>query len=662
MTLTTWTKESKGLFNLNAPLSELSASHFYLTESRIFLGNSRDGRYYFVNKYADNDFSRDLRKFKLMLGNVNHEENFLSTVSTEPNASTRIWIAIQSQEMNEVTKVEEGDFVRFGRQVVRISKIFGIKRNTLNRPVYGNSSRADPLQQVRRQAEALLTNSINRSGNQSNVRMSDVPCCRICLEPESTSRPFDKDMCLCSARMPAHFACLVQWLNRKCEVVMQGKFSYYDLERLKCDICKQAYPLQVKFQGQDVNIIDIKPPANKTGMMLEVYKHNTGKIIGIYIIEFDEKVPIVTIGRTSESDLRFNDASVSRNHSKLVMSNGEFFAIDLGSKFGTCRLASDNFPLVKAEGRVFLIDKFKLTFHILRTRKHCECFKKGYPFLTNPIDNVPLLAIADEDIEIPLRMGQSNDSPSLLDPRPILEEISRQRSASNLNRNSNRIINTSRPNADLIPVDPSLHPSARIEEQHLNLLKRPIESGRNDNLNPSSNSRLSNRPIPSEGRRQTNNSKNNRSLRENARVSNRDQPHSFEQKIMQESFLMSHEPNEFIMQSRPFILSHLDAGDLENESLLVTPNVANTKLLMKKKDNSDKNCMTASKTYNADIDAHSKAEQEKDQVGAIPVRFSTLKRVSYANIVNQSSAENLIFSALTSSNLEFGESEDYEFN
>jgi len=298
----------------------------------------------------------------------------------------------------------------------------------------------------------------------------------------------------------------------------------------------------------------------------------------------------------------------------------------------------------------------------LRTRKHCECFKKGYPFLTNPIDNVPLLAIADEDIEIPLRMGESNDSPSLLDPRPILDEISRQRSASNLNRNSNRIINTSRPNADLILVDPSLYPSVKIEEQHLNPMERPIESGRNDNLNSSSNYRLSDRLIPSEGRRQTNNSKNNRSLRENARVTSRDQPHSFEQKIMQESFLMSHEPNEFIMQSRPFILSHLDAGDLENESLLVTPNVANTKLSMKKKDQSDRNCMTASKTYNLDIDAHSKAEQEKEKVGAIPVRFSTLKRVSYANIVNQSSAENLIFSALTSSNLEFGESEDYEFN
>jgi len=651
MTLTTWTKESKGLFNLNAPQNELITAHFYLTESRIFLGNPRDGRHYFVNKYADNEFSKDLRKFKFVLGNVNHEDNFLSIVNTDLNASTRIWTAIQSQEMNETTKIEEGDFLRFGRQVVRVSKIFGIKRGTLGRSANPNSSRADPVQQVRRQAEAIANNSANRSG-QSNMRMSDVPCCRICLEPESTSRPFDKDMCLCSVRMPAHFDCLVQWLNKKCEVVTQGRFSYYDLERLKCDICKQVYSPQVRFEGKDVTIVDIKPPANKTGMMLELYKHSTGKITGVYVIEFDDKASTVTIGRTSES----------RNHSKLVMANGEFHAIDLGSKFGTCRVMPENYPLVKAEGRVFLIDKFRLTFHVLRTRKHCECFKKGYPFSTNPLDNVPLLLIADEDVEIPLRMNQNNDLPSISDPRPILDEILRQRNATNLNRNSSRIINVSRPHEQSIPVMISPHQGLALEDPLVNLIERQTERARDENIDPLRSSRLINHVNPSEAQRQTKNSQDNRSLRENGRATIRDQLNSFEHKVLAESMLMSQEPNELAMQSRPFVLSHLDAGDLENESLCIPTKIPNTQVSMQKKDRPEKNCMTASKTYNADFDLNSKTGQDKEHEGASSFRLSKLKRASYANIAHQLSGDNLVFSALTISNLEFGESEDYEFN
>jgi hypothetical protein len=655
MTLQTWTKESKGLFNLTAPANELSVSHFYLTESRIFLGNPRDGRYYFVNKYADNEFSKDLRKFKLMLGNVNHAENYLSCIGNENSASAKIWIPIQSQELNEFTKIEEGDFVRFGRQVVRIAKIFGIKRNTL-RSGNPNLSRADPVQQARRQAEALLSNSNNRSGNQSNIRMSDVVCCRICLEPESTSRPFDKDMCLCSPRMPAHFDCLVKWLNRKCEVAVQGKFSYYDLERLKCDICKISYPPQVKFQGQDVTIIDIKPPANKTGIMLETYKKETGQVSGVFILEFDEKSPVVTVGRTSESDLRFNDASVSRNHSKFVMFNGEFYVLDFGSKFGTCKKAPDNFPLIQAEGRVFLIDKFKLTFHVLRTRKHCDCFKKGYPFLTNPLDNVPLLAIADEDVEIPLRFGDNNESPSLVDPRPILDEIARHRSTLNLNRNSNRVI-TSRPQIDAIPVNPLRQQSISILEQQLNRPESPIESGSNENPPQLSNSRLIDRVILPDTRRQTNRASNGIIQR-----NTKSHDLSFEQKILQESLLMSHGPSDFIMQSRPFNLPHIDAGDLDNESAIAPPDLVNIKPSIKKTEKSESKNMTASRTYNINLDTNAKTSAEKENQVTMPVRLSTLKRVSYANMVNHSSAEDLVFSGLTSSNLEFGEMEDYEFN
>ena len=50
------------------------------------------------------------------------------------------------------------------------------------------------------------------------------------------------------------------------------------------------------------------------------------------------KDQVVRIGRTNYADVRINDPTISRVHSQIEFSGGEFRLWDLGSKFGTLLL------------------------------------------------------------------------------------------------------------------------------------------------------------------------------------------------------------------------------------------------------------------------------------------------------------------------------------
>jgi hypothetical protein len=396
MILSTWTKESKGLFQLKAPASEIEKSHFYLTESRIFSGNPKDSKFYFTKKFANNEFTSSLRKFKIILDPKDHQRNYLSNLTEEFTASKRLWMATEEEDLNEETRLQEEQMVRFGRQIIKISKIYRLKSSQMNK-----SKTLKNKNGSQNSIPALTNRTTHRALSPQDVNLinSEQLTCRICLDAETIERPFETDMCLCSNNMPAHFDCLIKWLQKKCEQTSKGKATYFDLEKLKCDICKQAYKPIVSFRGEEINLLDIKPSDDKPAFLIEVYNTSGKTLKGVFFIQIDEKVSnIVSIGRTSKSDLRFNDASVSRNHAKLVWHQNDLYVVDMKSKFGTCRLMPSNFPLVQAENKKFLIDKFMVSFHVMLTKKHCLCFKKGFTFVTNPLDNFPMLQIEEDNL------------------------------------------------------------------------------------------------------------------------------------------------------------------------------------------------------------------------------------------------------------------------
>lgn len=49
----------------------------------------------------------------------------------------------------------------------------------------------------------------------------------------------------------------------------------------------------------------------------------------------------VKLGRGNQSDIRFNDLTMSRTHSMIEFKDGSFYLIDAGSKFGSLLLLQE---------------------------------------------------------------------------------------------------------------------------------------------------------------------------------------------------------------------------------------------------------------------------------------------------------------------------------
>jgi hypothetical protein len=81
-------------------------------------------------------------------------------------------------------------------------------------------------------------------------------------------------------------------------------------------------------------LVDYEKP-NGDYMMLESLYHdkNTSRII--YVLKANSHIMNFKLGRGHDSDLRYNDISMSRVHAKIQFNNGKWLLQDNDSKFGT---------------------------------------------------------------------------------------------------------------------------------------------------------------------------------------------------------------------------------------------------------------------------------------------------------------------------------------
>jgi hypothetical protein len=668
MTLSTWTKESKGLYYLKAPPKELVVHHYYLTESRVFLGNPREGKTYFTNQYVQNEFTKDLKKFQIILGNDNHEENFLSSVNEPITPSTKVWISIESEMHDSETKINLGDHLRFGRQVVRVAKIFRLNKQNPERmtTLPNQTPGQNPITNspgLNTQKNRKIDGVLNQLNN--NLKESDLIGCRICLEPETFDRPFEREMCSCSINMPAHFDCLKQWLQKKCEAVKTGRITYYDIDKLKCDICKQVYRPIVYLNGKEFNLLDIQPSPKKPALLLEVIKSSNNTVSGLYLIEIDEKISnVITIGRTGKTDLRFNDASVSRNHANIVWSFDEFYVMDLKSKFGSCKLLNDRISFFQTDNKKFLIDKYMFTFHVMRTKKHCECFKKGLPFITNPLDNVPKLQIED-GLDLPLRID-----PRIDDSLPLI--VSAQFRVGNSDQSIQRtplkplnpegVIGNSNGRIESTNKQQPIEKSLSIQENSLKVIRRFDERHSKSNVVEPYNQSLEYKNESREKSVHLNFHDISLNGYVNRSVGNKDKSINVQKEVQNKS--VREDPqvykkiNDASEISRPFMISQFESIDLHGDSLLESRNSYDyfNKVLNFEAPNQPnspkKNESSPKRVFFKKLENEDKAQ----------ARYSTLNRVSYTNLPHQQSSECLVFADRTISDLAFDQCEDFEFN
>lgn len=665
MILKTWTKESKGLFYLKAPQNELRISHYYLTESRIFFGNSSNMDILFGSEEHLNEVSRVFKKFKIHLDANSNENCWLTTLSDDLSSSKNLYTSIETEVLDSESRLEEGSIIRFGRQVIRVSKIYRNKGSHDNRKVTSIDNFVS-LGQVPAQTNRTSQRLSPQSAPEVNT--GEQPTCRICLEPETAENPFEKDMCMCSAHMPAHFECLVKWLQKKCEQITKGRVVYYDIERLKCDICKQSYQPIVKFNGRDHNLLDIKPLANQSAVILEVYNLTAKEVKGIYFIQIEDKVSsVISIGRTSKSDIRLNDASVSRNHAKFVWTQNEFHVMDLKSKFGTCRLVKAKFPLIHAEQKLFVIDKYMVSFHVMQTKKHCPCFKKGINFVTNPL-NPP-----ENMHNQPENLSQVEEQPEEEDEVHILERIIHlePRAVGIQNRNDER--QSLRPlgsnpdipteaNGDMRPTR-NVHLDQFNDRPTENLAYKPIDDSRKSMKNTRQNSPphlIS--PVfhpPQTTLEQPNNPR--RFNFSNAHFETHAMNQSNQTDYLMTNFDHSTQRREFVSGSDRFQNSTKNPSTSTEPPLISRIKPLNLPPENNvNKENANKNVMKLGwQQSNQRLSIFD--PPPKSTINPSPVQALNLDLVRN-NIREEESVEELVFSARTISNLAFDECDDYEFN
>ena len=281
--------------------------------------------------------------------------------------------------------MKQNDYIRIGRQIIRIARIFTENLDKSN-PPGGNQPTSCKYISYGEHIEKDA-NEENLLSDQ-NIKNANSPQCRICLEYETSTMKFMSDVCKCKS-MPVHFNCLKNWMTTKVQTTNFKNMIYYDITQLACEVCKERLPPIVQVDNKDMFLVNITLKETKDVIILEVFELLRERIKGILVIDFNlsDKTEIL-LGRSEDADVMFKDVSISRNHAKFVWKNGNFYIFNIDSKFGTVKRESSKIGFHDLINKKFVVDKFVLAFHVGKNKKICKCAKKqGYRFFENPIDN-----------------------------------------------------------------------------------------------------------------------------------------------------------------------------------------------------------------------------------------------------------------------------------
>jgi hypothetical protein len=175
--------------------------------------------------------------------------------------------------------------------------------------------------------------------------------CRICLGDESEDTLLSVCKCTGSVKY-IHLTCLRKWLNSKITTKSYNHLTVYSYKNLNCELCKAALTDTIIVKNKKINLLDfnvasdgsIKSREWTNYIALECIREKSqlNEKKTIYIIYLKEKDSL-KVGRSTDSDVRMTDISVSRNHALLHIHEGSIYLKDRNSKFGT----HVNFPIAQ---------------------------------------------------------------------------------------------------------------------------------------------------------------------------------------------------------------------------------------------------------------------------------------------------------------------------
>lgn len=320
------------------------------------------------------------------------EDYFVTAISTNSVTPESLWIVIDEKPPHRQSEVFEGDVIRFGRQKVRFTKIH-YQPQTQKKQIPSLDSKEKSKNKLNgeildKPIIAFETQKLEKSIYKTLG--TNTMLCRICLDPETPSNPFEKDLCLCSKTMPAHIACIITWMSKKCQKQLKSEIIYFDFSQLICDICKTVYPRSVRHQNQLIDFVSVDYSSLTSYFTCEILDEKSDRAVGIILADIGtQKEKTFVVGRNDKSDIVFRDISVSRHHADICLTNGRVFVADQNSKFGTTKMAPVRLSFDDCHDRRIVIDKFMFRIHVFQS-KRCLCLNKLLNVMVNPHDRVAL--------------------------------------------------------------------------------------------------------------------------------------------------------------------------------------------------------------------------------------------------------------------------------
>ena len=193
--------------------------------------------------------------------------------------------------------------------------------------------------------------------------------CRICYsEEDDIENPLFRP-CKCSGSMGyIHFKCLKKWIRSKIDFDNTDLIITYNINKIKCELCKENFPDYIKYNNRLYNIFIVEHNFNEF-FIIETIRDDKFKSRFIHIMSLDEDNKI-SFGRSDNCDFSIKELSISRTHCFIFKENNSLFIKDNESKFGTLIL-NQNSHIRLIYGLPLNIQIGKSFFNINLEQKNC---------------------------------------------------------------------------------------------------------------------------------------------------------------------------------------------------------------------------------------------------------------------------------------------------
>lgn len=225
---------------------------------------------------------------------------------------------------------EEGNKANTGTCYLNIS-------NNPYNPYVSNSHNSNNYHQQGQSSDLLLLNKDSPSKR----------TCRICLcdEGEGERQRGDEILspCKCIGSYKyVHLRCIQSWFKKNTFLIKQSYLLTYTYKPFICEVCNTEISLRYTYFNENnpkkyLYLIDFYENFDSSSSFLIL--HNKNKTINqeknvVYIVIFNGRT-VLSVGRSSQTDVQLEDISISRVHCIIYIRNSSVYIDDNLSRYGT---------------------------------------------------------------------------------------------------------------------------------------------------------------------------------------------------------------------------------------------------------------------------------------------------------------------------------------